>query len=114
MNYTNLLDETYILIDEIKKDPDYLRLLEVKKLIDTKYIQEIKDFREANDKYSEAKNYGKYHPDLKSRQLKLVETKTSLYSKEEVQEYFNLERLLNKELQSLTNDLTSTVSNKYK
>ena len=113
MEYTNLIDETYKLIDEIKNDPDYLRFKELKKIIETKYEKETKEFKVANDLYSEAQKYGKYHPDLLKYRHNLMEKKTILYSKEEVKEYFTLERLLNKELKEFTKALTTTVSNKY-
>ena len=113
MDYTQLMEETYILISEIKKDKDYLRYVELKKILKNKYKTEITNFRLANDKYSEAKKYGKYHPDLLKYQHELMDRKKDLYSKEEVKEYFTLERLLNKELKEFTKKLTGTVTNKY-
>ena len=113
MDYTELMEQTYNLISEIKQDKDYLRYKELKKIIENKYKVETANFRIANDNFSEAKKYGKYHPDLLKYQHELMDCKKELYSKEEVKEYFTLERRLNKELKEFTNKLTSTVTNKY-
>lgn len=114
MDYEKIILETNNLIESIKQTPEYKKLVGLKKEIDLKYADEISRFKDANDKYCEALKYGDYHPSLVDYKKDFIQKKSVLYSKEEVQEYFKLEKQINDELSDITNKISSVVSNKYK
>ncbi|MBD5391121.1 hypothetical protein HDR67_03865 [bacterium] len=93
---------------------EFQRLLEVKELIKKTLGHKIIAFKTAEAKYVEAKNYGKYHPDLKKYQDDFVAAKTSLYSEDLVKEYKQLETKIQNQLNQDMNELKKCVSNKFK
>lgn len=101
-------------IDLISDTNEFKRLLELKKIIDTKYPKEIIAFKTAESKYNEALDYGKYYPGIDNLRRSLSEKKTILYNKEEVKEYLELERKLDKMLNDDLNELKKSISNKFK
>lgn len=113
---TDLLNKTYDLIDEIKRHKSYVRLLELKKLIEENQsiLALIEAFNKEKSKYEEAKQYGKYHPDLQQIQLKLKEAKENLYNNDIIIEYKKCEKDIQMILNNISKELAQTVSSKIK
>lgn len=111
-----ILENTYELIDEIKSNDIYIRLLELKVIIDKddELNKLIQDFNKVKLKYEEVTKYGKYHPDLKKVQLELAKTKELLYSNEKIKEYKDLEKKLQSLLDEISSEIAQTVSSKIK
>ena len=58
--------------------------------------------------------YGKYYPNLEELRRDFSNKKKELYSKEEVREYFDLERKINESINNDINELKEIVlDNKY-
>ena len=101
-------------VNEITDNDDFKKLIELKKIIDSKYKNEIISFKTAESKYLEASNYGKYYPNLEELRRDFSNKKKELYSKEEVREYFDLERKINESINNDINELKEIVlDNKY-
>ncbi|MDE7385330.1 MAG: YlbF family regulator [Anaeroplasmataceae bacterium] len=100
--------------DKVINSPDFQRLLEVKEEIKRTLSGKIMAFKTAEAKYLEAKEYGKYHPDLEEYKKRFLETKTKLFSESLVKEYKELETKLQEKLNQDINDLKKSVSNKFK
>ena len=71
-------------------------------------------FKKVEDKYNEAKKYGKYHPDLKKLKLQLQEMKVKLYTNELVQEYKTLESKLQSKLDEISTHIANAISKQVK
>ena len=73
----NVLNAVYDLVDEIKDQKEYIRFIELKKIMDTdEFILNLIDvFNIAKEKYAEVSKYGKHHPDLKKVQIALSKAK---------------------------------------
>lgn len=99
-------------INEFINNEEFKRLKELKKIIDLELKDEIKDFNIASYKLEEASKYGKYHPDLERLRKDLSLKKEALYSNPLVKEYLKLERLIQNELDSFTNEMALAISNK--
>ena len=99
---------------ELFDSPDFKRLLELKNIIDTSYSGLIISFKTAEAKYEEMKQYGSYAPGLDKLKKSFIEAKARLYSKEEVIEYFELERKIQATLNADLNEIKASVSNKFK
>lgn len=100
--------------NEIINSPDFQRLLVVKEEIKKNLSGKIMAFKTAEAKYLEAKEYGKYHPNLEEYKKKFVETKTNLFNESLVKEYKELESKIQARLNRDVNDLKKSVSNKFK
>ncbi len=94
----------YELIDDYFNNlielPEFKRLLELKDIIRKKYSLLIVGFKTNEANYEEAKRYKDFMGDFDVLREKLVESKRKLYEKEEVKEYFELE----KKIQNIIND----------
>lgn len=101
-------------VDELTESKEFKRLLQLKKIIDSKYGLLIISLKTKEAKYLEAKQYGDYYPNLKDLQLEFSNAKKELYSKEEVVEYFNLEKSIQAMLDDDFNELKYEISNKLK
>ena len=100
-------------VNKIEELEEFKRLLELKRIIDKKYALLIISFKTKEAAFLEAKE----RPDifnLDEAKKNFVEAKSKLYSKEEVKEYFILERKINKTLEDDMNDLKKSISNKFK
>jgi hypothetical protein len=107
----NIVDDY---VNEITDNDDFKKLIELKRIIDSKYKNEIISFKTAESKYLEASNYGKYYPNLEELRRDFSNKKKELYSKEEVREYFDLERKINDSINNDINELKEIVlDNKY-
>lgn len=100
-----------IYINELKKEPIFQRLIELKKIIDKKYGMKIVAFKNKEALYLEAKE-NKYM-DLDKARREFQRVKAELYSYEEVKEYFLVEQKVNKMIEKDMNELKSSISNKF-
>lgn len=110
---SKIINDLEIYIKDYINSNDFLELVALKKTIDNKYLKEIMRFKAIESDYKEALKYPK-HYDLESLKMNLSDSKAKLYEKEEVKRYLELERTINQELISLSNDLALTMSNKFK
>ncbi len=106
----------YNLVDEIKTEKAYLRLIKLKKIIETDpiIISQVQAFNKAKTKYYEAAKYGKYHPDLKITKQELAKTKEALFINEIVKEYKQLEKEVQTSLNTISKKIAQSVSPKVK
>ena len=111
-----VINAVYELVDEIKDSKAYIRLLELKKIMDTDsvIIKLITDFNEDKIKYNEVSKYGKYHPDLKAVRIALSKSKEALFANEVISEYKELEKEIQKTLDSISRKIARSVSPKVK
>lgn len=114
MDYVRVLDKTDAYIKQIVNSDEFGILLDLKERIQIELIDFIQSFKTAKEKYEEATNYGTHHPDLKQYQIDLSEAKTKLYSQELVKKYFEVQKLIQTNIDLFINDLTSSISNKFK
>lgn len=112
----NVLNAVYDLVDEIKDKKEYLRLLELKKIMDTDstIIELITNFNKMKVKYEEVSKYGKFHPDLKEVRIKLGKTKEALFTNKVISEYKELEKAIQKILDDVSRKIAKSVSPKIK
>ena len=102
----NIIDDY---IDEITSKDDFKKLIDLKKIIDSKYEKEIIAFKTSESKYLEASKYGKYYPNLEELRLDFSNKKKDLYSKKEVKEYLELERKINGSINDDINELKDII-----
>ena len=102
MNFDELINE---FIEEFEKDEDYLRLKELKKIIDDKYQKEIHDFKSSEAKFENIKQYGKYSLDYEKLHQDYLNKKNILFNKEEVVLYKRLERSINQKLEQISKEM---------
>ena len=95
--------------DELKNTKEFKRLLELKKIIDEKYIKEIISFKTKESLYLESKD-NKYYPDKDKIKLDYMNAKTNLYNKEEVREYLLLQEKLNDILDNDFKEIKKSIS----
>ena len=111
-----VINAVYDLVDEIKDKKEYVRLLELKKLMDTDtvIIKLINEFNDAKIKYNEVSKYGKHHPDLKEVRLVLASAKEALFTNKIINEYKQLEKEIQKILDNVSRKIAQSVSPKVK
>ena len=97
-------------VNEIKNDPLFIELLELKKIINDKYQKLIISFKTNESLYNDAKEGNYLTKDITN---KLINSKKELYNKEEVKRYFELERLFDEKLNSDFNEIKENISNKF-
>lgn len=108
---TDIILQAYNVMDEIVKDHDVITLKKLNKIIDLKYADDIKAFSHAKDVYADIMTTGgHYHPDFKDATIKLSQTKTTLYQKEEVKAYLTLEKKVETKLNNLLKEMTDRIS----
>lgn len=111
-----VLNKVYGLVEEIKSKKEYIRLLELKKIMenDPLIVNLINDFNKSKIKFEEVSKYGKHHPDLKKVQLELASIKTDVFTNEIIAEYKKLERNMQKILDDISRKIAQSVSPKIK
>ncbi len=111
-----VFNKVYDLVDEIKSKEEYIRLLELKKLIENNpdTVNLINDFNKCKLKFEEVSKYGKHHPDLKKVQLELASIKTKVFTNEIIAEYKKLEKEIQKILDDISRQIAQSVSPKIK
>ena len=97
--------------DEFVNSKEFLEYKNLEKLVYEKYLKEIVSFNNAKEALEEAK---KYHIDLKQKEEVLSRAKKELYSKEEVKRLKELEKILQNELDQISNSIASHFSNKLR
>lgn len=109
---TDIIMQTYNVLDEIKNDPMYKSIKSFDKLIVVKYKNEIKRFQDAKKTYDQIMfEGGIYHPNFKETVKLFSESKSDLYQKPEVIQYFELERQFQDQLNSFLTELSQAASN---
>jgi hypothetical protein len=98
--------------NELKDSSDFKRLLELKRIIDKKYSNLIISLKTKEAIYLDSIDKPN-HYDIDKVKKEFMEAKTNLYSKEEVKEYFSLERKINNMLEMDLNDIKESISNKF-
>lgn len=102
------LDE---IVKEFKESENYKEYKNLEKIIEDKYAREIVMFNSAKETLAEVR---KYSSNLKTYEEALSKAKEVLYSKEEVKRYKELERIIQNELDRLSNSIGEFFSNKFK
>lgn len=105
------LAEEYV--NSLLTEKDMIKLIELKKVIDNKYRHLIVKFKNLEVKYFEAKSISNYYPNFNDLQNEFKNAKAELYSKEEVIEYFKLERKIQAQINDDINELKEEISNKF-
>lgn len=113
MEQTKILDDTYNLVRDIKNSEEFMELVKLKEEIDIKYKDTLSEYDLAKERYNEALKYGEYHPDLKKYQKELSDIKKELYSKKEVIRYIELEKNIQKMLDTITNEIKKNMSSHF-
>ena len=106
------INKVYELIDEIKESKDYIELVKLNKRInESNDIQEKQaNFLKYREKYTDAKKYGKYHPDLSKIQNEFSKAKEALYNIDEIKQYKACEKNLQKMLDQISIELGQAIS----
>jgi cell fate (sporulation/competence/biofilm development) regulator YlbF (YheA/YmcA/DUF963 family) len=112
----DIINAVYDMIDEMKQGKEYQRLLFLHQTIKSNNeINELSQgFKKIEEKYNEAKKYGKYHPDLKKLKLQLQEMKVKLYTNKTVEEYKTLESKLQSQLDEISTHIANAISKQVK
>ncbi len=107
-----VLNLVYDLVDEIKSKKEYLKLMELKKIMDSDpYIVDLLHrFNKSKTKFEEVSKYGKYHPDLKIVQIELAQVKTEVFTNKVIQKYKQMEKELQKVLDDASRQIAQGVS----
>ncbi len=107
----------YELIDnyfnKIIETAEFKRLIELKNIIKNKYSLLIVGFKTNEANYEDAKRYKEHMDDFNLLRNKLVESKRKLYEKEEVKEYFELERKIQKMINDDIDELKNSISTQF-
>jgi len=111
-----VLQRVYDLVDEIKSKKEYIRLKELKGILDSdeSLSKLVLEFNKAKDKYNEVSKYGKHHPDLEKVQNSLSQSKNALFTNEIISEYKVLEKEIQKLLDEISRKIALSVSPKIK
>ena len=111
-----VIQRVYLLVDEIKAKKEYIRLKQLKVLLesDESLKRLILEFNKAKDKYAEVSKYGKYHPDLEKVRNSLAKSKNALFTNEIISEYKKLEKEIQKLLDEISRKIALSVSPKIK
>lgn len=111
-----VLNKVYDLVDEIKSKEEYIRLLELKKIMenDSFIVDLINKFNKCKVKFEEVSKYGKHHPDLKKVKLELSNIKFEVFTNEIISEYKKLEKQIQKILDDVSRQIAQSVSLKIK
>ena len=94
-----------LLIQELQNNDITKRLKELWSIIEVKYQNEIKSFKAKEQKFTEIKQYGVYHPDYEKAKKELHDARIKLDSLDEVKEYKRLEKELQKLLDMISDKI---------
>ncbi len=104
----NILDE---IVDEFLESSDVKEYIKLNEFVFEHYNNEVIAFNTAREQLKEQK---KYNLDLEKYEKKLVIAKEKLYNINEVKRIKELEHFIQKELDTMTNELSDFISNKIK
>lgn len=107
-----MIEATYALIDDIKKDRPFNAVKKYKKdIAQNKEVQTmIETFSKAKEDYDDARQYGLYHPDLSKYKKKLSNAKNQLYKHPVVKAYKAAENDLQQQLDTIADSLAQAIS----
>lgn len=111
-----LLNLAYELTDEIKESPSFIKLKELKKIIDqdVNLSELINKFNKVKIKYEEVSKYSKYHPDYEKVSKELIDIKKEVFTNTVIKEYKDLEKEIQKLLDKISRDIAQSISSKIK
>lgn len=89
--------------------PEFVELLALKKEIDVECADIIENFKTQEVKFTEVKQYGKYHPDYQKYKSAFMDAKNALFGNEKVKRYKELERLIINTLDEVSNKLVDAI-----
>lgn len=107
LEFLEKLDE---LVLEIQNSNHIKEIQKLDNIINTKYVDLIKDFKINQEKFNEVYKYGKYHPDYMDVLKSFGTSKENLYNKEEVKRYFILIEELREKLQHIVDSVAVAIS----
>ncbi len=113
MEYNDIIDKAYALVDSIKQSDEFLLLKEMKAEINFSLSDLILKFDKAKEKYAEALQYGKHHPNLEEYKKELSEIKAELFTNELVTKYKKIESMFQSKLDVIINEVKKAMSNKF-
>jgi cell fate (sporulation/competence/biofilm development) regulator YlbF (YheA/YmcA/DUF963 family) len=110
------LDATFEVIDEIKSQENYNEWVRLRKRIaeDAEIQTLVEAYQTTAKKYEEAKQYGSYHPDLKTYQLAFSQAKQELYTHPTVMRYKEFEKTIQRQLDNISRAIATSISPKIK
>ncbi|MFH5881001.1 YlbF family regulator [Liberiplasma polymorphum] len=110
------LQLTNNLIETLSKEESYQNLIALDQRISNSEELHalIYAFQEAKTKYEEAKQYGKYHPDLKRYTTNYQQAKQILFTHETIKAYKEAEKAFQAMLDDIAKDIASAVSTQVK
>lgn len=111
-----LLELTNNLIDALTQDKVYQDLINLDKEVSESetLLPLIYRFQETKKKYEDAKQYGKYHPDLKRYTKDYQEAKEALFTHETIKAYKQAEKAFQFLLDDIAKTLAESVSSQVK
>ena len=109
-----LYDDLDNLIKDIVNQNEFKRIKELRGIIEEKYFNLISKFNIAKDKYEQALPMKQYINNFDQICTELSNAKNELYSKNEVIELHRLEKIIEKELIHISNEIAGAMSNKFK
>ena len=104
----DILDD---IVNEFLNSKEVKEYISLNEFVRDNYSEEILYFITTRDQLEEQK---KYNLDIEKYEKRLVIAKEKLYSISEVKRIKELEHLIQKELDTMTNELSSFISNKIK
>lgn len=107
---TDLITLAYDYLDEYRTKDYYQEFIKLSLEMDSKYGTEIKEFNKIKDIYDEVLEIGRFHPDFKEVTVKYRDAKVKLLSIEDIKRYYELDRLIEKELNQTFNLLNEYIS----
>ncbi|MDX9690942.1 MAG: YlbF family regulator [Acholeplasmataceae bacterium] len=108
---TDIIIQAYQVLDEIKQDPRYQEIKKIDQYIIKHFQDEIEHFKQTKERYDGIMSQGgHYHPDFKEAVKAYSEAKSTLYSKEEVKQYFQLEKEIQDEINGFLSELSESIS----
>ncbi|VEU81222.1 YlbF family regulator [Haploplasma axanthum] len=107
---TDLLLLAYDYVDEFKNKDYYQEYISLSKMIDDKYYDDLIKVNKIKEEYDAVLEYGRYHPDFKDVTKKYSEAKKKLFEIDDIKRYFELDRIIEEEINEFLNKVTSSIS----
>jgi len=110
------IELAYELVDEIKQSETYLRYLDNLNAVErSSEVQTLSNrFKVSEEKYNNAKQYGKHHPDLKQRQRDFQVSKKALFEHPAVRAFKASEKALQQTLDGVAARVAESISTRIK
>lgn len=116
MGIMDILNEAFEIAEIINESTYLKRLRELRVCLenDQEIKRKIKAFEEAKKKYYETLEFGAFYPEYKVASEKLVKAKTNLYKDKTVEEYKEIETMVQDILDEISLKLKRVLSEKKK